>query len=225
MDALLDRTTMLIGENLWLAPLLSLFAGVLSSLAPCSLSSVPLVVFYVGAGDGGVKRNFLYSAVFALGMAVTFTALGIAASAAGRLMGGSSPVWHVMLGLLMVMMALQMWGIFDFIPSVSLISKNRRRGILGAFAAGVLGGVFSSPCSTPVLIALLTLVAGKGSFAWGLLLMLLYSLGHGALVIAAGTSMGFVRKLSAGSKAAEVVKIAVGLLILSTGLYMFWLAF
>ena len=49
MDALLDRTTMLIGENLWLAPLLSLFAGVLSSLAPCSLSSVPLVVFYVGA--------------------------------------------------------------------------------------------------------------------------------------------------------------------------------
>lgn len=225
MDALLDRTTMLIGENLWLAPLLSLFAGVLSSLAPCSLSSVPLVVFYVGAGDGGVKRNFLYSAVFALGMAVTFTALGIAASAAGRLMGGSSPVWHVMLGLLMVMMALQMWGIFDFIPSVSLISKNRRRGILGAFAAGVLGGVFSSPCSTPVLIALLTLVAGKGSFAWGLLLMLLYSLGHGALVIADGTSMGFVQKLSAGSKAAEVVKIAVGLLILSTGLYMFWLAF
>ena len=225
MDALLDQTTMLIGENLWLAPLLSLFAGVLSSLAPCSLSSVPLVVFYVGAGDGGVKRNFLYSAAFALGMAVTFTALGIAASAAGRLMGGSSPVWYVMLGLLMVMMALQMWGIFDFIPSVSLISKNRRRGILGAFAAGVLGGVFSSPCSTPVLIALLTLVAGKGSFAWGLLLMLLYSLGHGALVIAAGTSMGFVQKLSAGGKAAEVVKIAVGLLILSTGLYMFWLAF
>ena len=225
MDALLDRTTMLIGENLWLAPLLSLFAGVLSSLAPCSLSSVPLVVFYVGAGDGGVKRNFLYSAAFALGMAVTFTALGIAASAAGRLMGGSSPVWYVMLGLLMVMMALQMWGIFDFIPSLSLISKNRRRGILGAFAAGVLGGVFSSPCSTPVLIALLTLVAGKGSFAWGLLLMLLYSLGHGALVIAAGTSMGFVQKLSAGGKAAEVVKIAVGLLILSTGLYMFWLAF
>ena len=225
MDALLDRTTMLISENLWLAPLLSLFAGVLSSLAPCSLSSVPLVVFYVGAGDGGVKRNFLYSAAFALGMAVTFTALGIAASAAGRLMGGSSPVWYVMLGLLMVMMALQMWGIFDFIPSVSLISKNRRRGILGAFAAGVLGGVFSSPCSTPVLIALLTLVAGKGSFAWGLLLMLLYSLGHGALVIAAGTSMGFVQKLSAGGEAAEVVKIAVGLLILSTGLYMFWLAF
>ena len=225
MDALLDQTTMLIGENLWLAPLLSLFAGVLSSLAPCSLSSVPLVVFYVGAGDGGVKRNFLYSAAFALGMAVTFTALGIAASAAGRLMGGSSPVWYVMLGLLMVMMALQMWGIFDFIPSVSLISKNRRRGILGAFAAGVLGGVFSSPCSTPVLIALLTLVAGKGSFAWGLLLMLLYSLGHGALVIAAGTSMGLVQKLSAGGKAVEVVKIAVGLLILSTGLYMFWLAF
>ena len=158
-------------------------------------------------------------------MAVTFTALGIAASAAGRLMGGSSPVWYVMLGLLMVMMALQMWGIFDFIPSLGLISKNRRRGILGAFAAGVLGGVFSSPCATPVLIALLTLVAGKGSFAWGLLLMLLYSLGHGALVIAAGTSMGLVQKLSAGGKAVEVVKIAVGLLILSTGLYMFWLAF
>ena len=43
--------------------------------------------------------------------------------------------------------------------------------------------------------------------------------------IAAGTSRGLVQKLSAGGKTVEVVKIAVGFLILSTGLYMFWLAF
>ena len=229
IDSWLNQIAAAISSNLWLAPLLALLAGVLTSVTPCALSSIPLIIGYVGGvGEKNPKKAFTYSAVFSVGTAVTFVALGIIATSAGKLMGTSSPVWYMVLGVLMVLMALQTWEIFDLIPSVNLISKSKKKGFAGAFLAGILGGIFSSPCSTPVLIALLAIVAGEGNLLWGILLMLLYSFGHSALVIVAGTSVGFVQKINSSENykaVATVLKTVMGAAILLIGLYMFWLAF
>lgn len=229
MTAILESLSELITKSGWLAPLLALLAGVLTSFTPCSLSSIPLVIGYVGGvGRRDTKRAFWLSVTFAAGAAVTFTTLGVIASLAGKLIGTSASWWYIILGALMILMALQTWGIFEIIPSSYLISKNTRKGFVGAFIAGILGGIFSSPCSTPVLIALLAIVAGKGSILWGILLLLLYSIGHGILAIVAGTSTGFVQKLSSSEKygkASTVLKIAMGALILLIGFYMFYLGF
>lgn len=229
MTAILESLSELITKSGWLAPLLALLAGVLTSFTPCSLSSIPLVIGYVGGvGQRDTKRAFWLSVTFAAGAAVTFTALGVIASLAGKLIGTSASWWYIILGILMILMALQTWGIFEIIPSSYLISKNTRKGFVGAFIAGILGGIFSSPCSTPVLIALLAIVAGKGSILWGILLLLLYSIGHGILAIVAGTSIGFVQKLSFSEKygkASTVLKIVMGALILAIGFYMFYLGF
>lgn len=229
MTEALENLSQLIQTSGWLAPLLALLAGILTSFTPCSLSSIPLVIGYVGGtGQKDTKRAFRLSLTFAAGAAVTFTVLGVIASIAGRLMGTSASWWYIILGALMVLMALQTWGIFEIIPSSYLISKNTKKGFAGAFIAGILGGVFSSPCSTPVLIALLAIVAGKGSIVWGILLLLLYSIGHGVLAIIAGTSIGFVQKLSSSErygKASTILKIVMGALILLIGFYMFYLGF
>ena len=58
--------------------------------------------------------------------------------------------------------------------------------------------------------------------------MLLYSIGHSALVMDAGTSLGFLQKISSSekySKSATVLRLVMGVAILLIGLYMFWLAF
>lgn len=229
MTEILESFSELITKSGWLAPLLALVAGILTSFTPCSLSSIPLVIGYVGGtGQRDTKKAFWLSVTFAAGAAVTFTALGVIASIAGRLMGTSASWWYIILGVLMLLMALQTWGIFEIIPSSYLIAKNTKKGFVGAFIAGILGGIFSSPCSTPVLIALLAIVAGKGSILWGILLLLLYSIGHGILAIVAGTSIGFVQKLSSSEKygkASTVLKIAMGTLILLIGFYMFYLGF
>ncbi len=229
MTAILESLSELITNSGWLAPLLALIAGILTSFTPCSLSSIPLVIGYVGGtGQRDTKKAFWLSVTFAAGAAVTFTALGVIASIAGRLMGTSASWWYIILGVLMLLMALQTWGLFEIIPSSYLIAKNKKKGFIGAFIAGILGGIFSSPCSTPVLIALLAIVAGKGSILWGILLLLLYSIGHGILAIVAGTSIGFVHKLSSSEKygkASTVLKIAMGTLILLIGFYMFYLGF
>ncbi|MCP1110424.1 cytochrome c biogenesis CcdA family protein [Ohessyouella blattaphilus] len=229
IDACLSQIAETIGGNLWLAPILALIAGVLTSVTPCSLSSIPLIIGYVGGiGEKNTKKAFAYSVVFSIGSAITFVTLGIIATSAGKLMGTSSPIWYGILGTLMVLMALQTFGIINIIPSTNLLSKNKKRGFIGAFLAGILAGIFSSPCSTPVLIALLAIVAGKGNIFWGILLMLLYSIGHSSLVMVAGTSVGFVQRIKSSEKyrnTANILKIIMGIAILLIGFYMFYLAF
>ena len=135
---------------------------------------------------------------------------------------------YIFLGVLMLLMALQTWEIYNFIPSSYAISKNTKRGYGGALVAGVLGGFFSSPCATPVLVVLLAVVAKEGSLLWGILLLLLYSLGHSFLVLIAGTSVGFVHKLSSSEKygiASKILKLLMGLTIMLIAFYMFYLGF
>lgn len=229
MNQILKVLSVMIRENFWLAPLLALIAGLLTSVTPCSLSTIPLVIGVVGGtGQKDTKRAFLLSLSFAFGTAITFTVLGTVASLAGDLIGTSAKWWYIALGILMVMMALQTWEIFNFIPSTYLISKNTKKGYIGALIAGILGGIFSSPCSTPVLIALLAIVAGKGSIVWGIVLLLLYSVGHAVLAVIAGTSIGFVQKLSRSEKYGRfsiILKIVMGCTILLIAFYMFYLGF
>ncbi len=225
----LDSMSALISANLWAAPFLALIAGVLTAFTPCALSSIPLVIGYVGGVGGDEPRTaFRLSLVFALGMTVTFAALGTAASLLGRLFQGSGSWWYILLGILMVLMALQTWGLFDFIPSTHAVNRNKKRGYTGAFLSGILGGFFSSPCATPVLIVLLAFVANEGSLFLGVLMLLVYAAGHSVLVLAAGTSVGFVQKISlnnAYGTLSTVLKIGMGAMILLLAFYMFYLGF
>lgn len=226
----LENLSVLIASAHWLAPALALLAGMLTSVTPCSLSSIPLVVAYVGgAGRRDTLTSFRFSLVFALGMAATFTTLGVLASLLGRLFNfGTGGWWYLILGALMVAMALQTWGIVTIIPSSYAQAKNTKRGYAGAFLTGVLGGLFSSPCATPVLIALLALVARGGNPVWGTILLLLYSIGHSILAVVAGTFMGLTGKLTKSARYglfAQGVNILLGAGILAAGLYLLYLGF
>ena len=229
IENFLEILSNLIIDTVWLAPLLAFLAGVITSFTPCSLSSVPLIIGYVGGiGENGTKKAFKLSIVFAIGSAITFTILGAIAILAGNMIGTQISWWYVALGVLMMFMALQTFGIYEFVPSSYLVSKNKRKGYLGALIAGILGGIFSSPCSTPALIALLAIVAGNGTFAWGILLILFYSIGHGTLAVIAGTSIATVRKISKSKKygkLSNVLKIVIGTIIALIGFYMFYLGF
>ena len=79
----LDQLKDLIQTSFLACSSIAFIAGVLTSITPCALSSIPLVIGYVG-GTGVAKQNpkraFALSLVFVLGTAVTFTVLGTIAS-------------------------------------------------------------------------------------------------------------------------------------------------
>ena len=216
-------------NKLWLAPLLAFMAGILTSFTPCSLTSVPLVVGYVGGYAGNdTKKAFRYSLVFCSGMALTFTLLGIFASLLGKFLQGTGSWWFIVLGILMALMAMQTWEIIDIIPQPAAMGKNPKKGYFGALLAGILGGFFASPCATPVLVVLLAVVVQKGNLFWGLILLLLYALGHSILLLVAGTSIGFVHQVSTSQRYerfSKIIKIVLGSLILLLSFYMFYLGF
>lgn len=227
IDLWLETLSKQIQGSLWIAPLFAFLAGVITSFTPCALSSIPLIIGYVGGtGEKTTKKAFKLSLTFVIGSAITFTSLGVIATMLGNLIGTQASWWYILLGTLMMLMALQIFGLYEFIPSSYLVSKSKKKGYIGALIAGVLSGVFSSPCSTPVLIVLLTIVAQKGNMLWGILLLLLYSVGHGLLALVCGTSIGFAQKISKNSKygiISNVLKIIMGIAISLIGLYMFYL--
>lgn len=228
MESILDSVSSALGNNIWLAPLLALIGGVLTSLMPCSISTVPLVIGCVGGGEAKGKRALGLSLLFALGSSITFITLGVIASAAGLLLEKAEVWMHLVLGLLLIVMALQMWGVIDLIPTGSMMAANRMTGAWGAFAAGLLAGVFAAHCATPMIVALLAIVIDRGRILFGIVLLLCFSIGHAVLSVIAGTSVGLVRKLTESpryARADKIIKIVLGTVIFLTALWLLWEAF
>jgi cytochrome c-type biogenesis protein len=227
LDGILDNAGQYIHTNPWLA-LVAVFAGgVLTASNPCVLAMIPLMMSFVAGRreDGaGVLRAFLFSLVFILGLAVTFTALGMVAALAGQMYGDVSGVWNWIVAAVCVVMGLHLLGVVNIpIPSLGGKLQPKTRGLLGSFLLGLLFGIVSAPCAAPILVVLLTYLAGSGaSVAWGGTLLLVYALGHSVLILIAGTSMGAAKKLIENKKATRVLDLlrkGAGAAIVLVGLY------
>lgn len=232
MNQLFNALAEWIAANHWLAPIAALLSGVLTSLMPCSLSTIPLVIGYVGGSDitdeseEGVKRAWRLSLLFALGSTIVFCILGMLASAIGSLLEESEFWLHIIMSVLLVLMALQMWGVINILPSnSSMLAKNKIKGGLGALLSGFIAGLFASHCALPVVIALMAVAANEGGkgLSFGPLLLLLFSIGHSVLSLVAGTSVGFVQKLMLSekySKVSKIIKCVLGVLIMLIAVYL-----
>ncbi|MBC7765182.1 MAG: cytochrome c biogenesis protein CcdA [Hyphomonadaceae bacterium] len=228
VESILSSFGQMLSQNIWLAFVMALVAGLISSFSPCVLSAIPLVIGYVGGYAGNDKKKaFKYSLFFCIGLALTFTALGAASAMLGRMMTGTGKWWYIILALIMTFVGLQMLGIFNFMPQTCAV-PSKRKGLLGAFFLGIVGGVLSSPCATPVLAAILAFVAGQGNIALGIALLAVYAAGHCALILIAGTSIGVVQKLSASpntERIGKALKIVFGSLVLILAMYLFYIGF
>ncbi len=228
MTGFLEGLSGFIGGNLWLSLGVAFLAGVLTSFTPCSLSSIPLVVGYVGGYSDDHKRAFRYSLLFCLGMTIVFVALGAVTALLGKALLMANALWYALLGLLMAAMALQLWGVVNFLPKQCGYKSSGKKGALGAILTGALGAVFASPCATPVLVAILAVVAAQHQVVFGVFLLLVYSLGHSVLLVAAGTGVGAVRQLSGSEKfrkAGKILNIILGFAVFALSLYLFYTAF
>lgn len=168
-------------------------AGVLSSASPCVLATIPLVVGFVGGySDGDRVKAFRYSLAFILGLSLTFTAFGAAAGLLGTMFGTLGGPWYLVAGIVALAMGGQMMGLYEIRFPFRREYRPKQGGIAGAFLVGLFFGVVSSPCATPVLVVILTLVAGTAQVFYGIALLFCYAVGHCLLMLFAGTFTGFV---------------------------------
>ena len=228
METLLGDIGLLIQTNPWLAPLAVFLGGALTASNPCVLAMIPLMLAFIGAyqGTSGAKKAFSFSVLFVIGLTITFTLLGIIAALMGRLIGDVGRFWPYLVAAVCLVMGLHLLGVWSFDLPLPQSWRPTQGGPWGAFLLGLLFGVVSTPCATPILAVLLVYIASKGNLAYGGLLLFMYALGHCVLILIAGTSMGLAKRLieSRGlNTGLAYLRKGSGVLIILIGFYFVWL--
>ena len=200
-------------------------AGFLVSLTPCVYPMLPITVGYIGGGVAGAgrARGFALSAVYVLGLAVTYSILGVVSALMNKVFGfaASNPWALIVVGAFFVVFGLSMMDLFMLpLPqSLQNIQPKARGGFLGAFVIGVVSGLIAAPCSTPVLLAILTHIAQRGGVVYGVMLMFTYAVGMGALIMVFGAWAGASKALPRSGAWMVWVKRICGLAIIAAGAF------
>lgn len=196
MESMLSNIQSIVQNNHSLAFFAVFVGGLISAASPCVLAAIPLIIGYVGGySEGNKKKAALYSLVFILGLSLTFTLLGAAASMMGGFFGFMGRWLYIGLAVIAIIMGLHLMGILTVPLPFQKTRQVKSRGLWGAFLLGLLTGTVSSPCATPVLAVILAYVSTQGDILYGGLLLFAYALGHCALIFVAGLSIGLTESL------------------------------
>ena len=213
-----------INNPLW-AILLVFLAGILTSLTPCVYPMIPVTISYFGkTGEGGsVKGSFIASVFYVLGLAATYTSLGVLAGLTGSAFGSFTGNKFILLAfaVLFFFMAFMMCD-YITLPGTALISsagKRNKRSFFQPFILGLITGLVASPCVGPVVLFLLTIIISSGNIAYGALLMFFFSLGLGLIFIFIGTFSGALNKLPRAGMWMERVKVIFSILMVGVAVY------
>lgn len=113
---------------------------------------------------------------------------------------------------------------FDVLNRFLPNKRPERRGFVGAFLFGILFGVVASPCSTPILAAIATIAATRGSVAQGAVLLFVYGLGKGVPLLLLGLASGSLSLMRSLSRATGVLTKVGGAALIGAAAYLVWLA-
>jgi cytochrome c-type biogenesis protein len=207
--------------------LLVFLGGVVTSIGPCNIATIPLIMGYVGGSrDLPRSRAFALSLAFAVGLALTFMLLGVAAALVGGLFGASR-IWYYLVAAVCFLIGLNMLGVLHMQLPLWLGGLRERiglKGVPGALALGLVSGLVASQCATPVLAAILTYVMAKGALILGAALLFVYALGRGVPVVLAGTFTGALKGLQALGRWTQVIEKVSAVIVIGVGLYFLWMA-
>lgn len=192
--------------------------------SPCHLASIPLIVAYVGGQQEILKprRASYYSVAFTIGLFITIALIGIICALLGRMLGDVGNYWQILVGLVLVWVALGMFGVEKCSMSGSLLYRLNLKGVFGAFMLGLAYGVLSGSCTFGFIAPILAIITVQQKVATGILFILLFAVGHCLPIVVAGSSTAVVRKLmenSAWQGAGNWFRKGAGALIGLLGIY------
>lgn len=211
------------------ANLLAFFlAGIGLSFTACMYPLLPIVSgIVVGDKNASKGRAFALSVVYVQGLALTYTAVGVAAGLTGALL----TVWlqqpWVVLGAagLMVLLALSMFGVFNLqlpaaVQGYFQERSNRLSGgrIASVFVMGMLSALIVGPCVAPPLAFALGYIGQTGDAALGGLALYALAVGTGVPLVAVGTFGGHI--LPKAGAWMNGIKYAFGFILLAVAVYL-----
>jgi cytochrome c biogenesis protein CcdA len=170
---------------------LSLAAGALSTLSPCVLPLIPILL------GSALAAHAWGPFALASGLALSFAGMGIVLASLGAALGLDPEVFRNAAAVLLIVLALVLLfsrlqeGFAAAVSGLSgaghaLLARISLDGLIGQFMLGVLLGVVWSPCVGPTLGAAITLASQGEDLAQVSLVMLLFGLGAGLPLVLIG---------------------------------------
>jgi thioredoxin:protein disulfide reductase len=204
-------------------------AGLLLSFTPCVLPMVPILSGILAGSGRSITpaRGFALSLAYVIGMALTYTAAGIACAAAGRQVQAVFQQWWVitLFAALFVALGLSMLGLFTLQMPVAVqtrlasLSNRRSAGSFGGVAVmGALSALIVTTCVAPALVGALIVISQTGQIARGGAALFVMALGMGTPLLVVGASAG--RLLPRAGSWMELVKKLFGVLMFGVAAWM-----
>jgi cytochrome c-type biogenesis protein len=211
----------IIGSFIW---------GILSILlSPCHLASIPLIVGFISGQDTiSTKRAFWLATLFSLGILFTIAIIGIITGLMGRMLGDIGKYGNYFVAVIFFLVGLYLLEIIS-IPFISSPNRSviKKRGAWASFILGLIFGIALGPCTFAYMAPMLavTFSIARTQLLYGILLLLIYGVGHCSIIIAAGTFTEVIEHYlhwSEKSKGIKIVKKICGLLVIFAGIYLLW---
>jgi cytochrome c-type biogenesis protein len=206
--------------------------GVLSIvLSPCHLSSIPLIIGFI-SGQGGaitLRRAFALSTLFSVGILITIGAIGAITAAAGRMMGDIGAYGNYFVAVIFLVVGLVLLGVIPMPWSGPGQIGMTRKGAMAAFILGLVFGIALGPCTFAYMAPMLavTFKLASTDLAYGILLLIVYGVGHCSVIVLAGTFTELVQRYlrwTDKSHGATALRGVCGILVILGGLYLIYAA-
>jgi len=203
--------------------------GLLLAFTPCMLPMIPILSgIIVGQGAPLTRPHALgLSAIYVLGMAITYALAGVAAGLAGTLLSAylQNPWVLGSFALIFVLLALSMFGLYELQLPVALQNRlsaasGRMRGgrALGVFLMGVLSAIIVGPCMAAPLAGALLYIGQTHDVLLGGVALFSMAIGMGVPLLVIGASAGTLLPKSGPWTIA--VQRVFGVVMLGVALYM-----
>ena len=171
-------------SGFWAFIALAALMGLVSLLTPCVFPMIPITVTYFSKqAEGKQSRVIKLATLFALGIIFTYTAVGLLLSglfgAGSALLLASNPIINLIIGIVFILFALSLMGLFEISLPAGLESFFDRKsrslgGIAGVLLMGFTFTLTAFTC-TVQFVGTMLIAAAQGEWIWPLLGMLVFS--------------------------------------------------
>lgn len=211
-------------QGIWVGLILVFLGGLALNLTPCVYPLIPITIGYFGGqSEGKTSRLFMMGLLFVLGMAVTYSVVGVVTSLSGAVFGAllQNTIVIIIIVAIFIALSLSMFGLYEFKMPDSLVAKagGAKGGFYGAFFMGLTMGIVAAPCIGPFVIGLVTYVAAKGDPYFGFLMFFVLALGLGLPYLFLAIFSGKIKSLPRAGEWMEAVKHVFGFILLGMALY------